>query len=74
MISIRDHLTHGRCYYEDGTNGYPGDDAARFEAVCDVHEQNRGGGFNLLDFEAVRYVARGPIDATWTRTTFQRVR
>lgn len=73
MIKLHQRLTHGRVYYADD-NPYPGDDAARLEAVCDVHEDNKGGGFNLLHFDKVEYLARGQVRAIWTKTIFERVR
>jgi hypothetical protein len=73
MVPIQAKIIHGQSYYPD-LNPYPGDDEARLNAVCDVHEYNPRGGFNLRGFEVVRYTARGPIEAVWTKTTFERVR
>lgn len=73
MVKIGQRLTHGKVYYED-ESPYPGDDEARLEAVIDVHEDNKGGGFNLLDFQKQEYVGKGQVRATWTKTIFERVR
>lgn len=73
MIRIGQRLKHGKTYYADDLP-YPGDSVARLLAVTDVHMDNAGGGFALRSFRKVTYLDRSGIPATWTQTTFERVR